>query len=329
MTLFAIIFILSSFWMCSASMERFQEWMRNHSIKIESDEHYFHVFERWQDNDRVIKETNFRNLSYTLGHNQFSGMDLEEFRELMNFENNKKMYEDSPMVSNPTLRVGALPTSVDWRNHGAVGPVLNQKQCGSCWAFSTAGALVGAYAIKTGKLVGFSEQQLVDCDYIKNGGTSLGCSGGDMGSAMKWIGKNNGLCTEEAYPYTSGDTHTNGPCQHTCTNVVGSDVISVVGVAPNSESAMMDALSKQPVSVAIEADEKAFQLYKSGIFTASCGTNLDHGVLLVGYEPDYWIMKNSWDTSWGESGYMKMARGNYNQGQGQCGVLMQGVFPTV
>jgi C1A family cysteine protease len=150
-----------------------------------------------------------------------------------------------------------------------------------------------------------------------------------MASAMKWIGKNNGLCSESSYPYVSGETHTNGPCQHTCSNVAGSDVISVSSVPPKSESAMMSALVKNPVSVAIEADQPAFQLYKSGVFTGTCGVNLDHGVLLVGYDSESWIMKNSWSSDWGEGGYMRMGRGNYNDGAGQCGVLLDGVFPIL
>jgi len=204
---------------------------------------------------------------------------------------------------------------------------------------STTGALEGIYAIKRANLVSFSEQQLVDCDYIRAGGTSLGCNGGDMGSAMEWIGKNNGLCTEQAYPYFSGTTKTNGACQKSCSIVSGSDISSTVSVSANSDNAMMTALAQQPVSVAIEADQSSFQLYKSGVFTGSCGTNLDHGVLLVGYGNmnglDYYIMKNSWSTSWGSQGYMYMGKGvdasgkSYNGGKGQCGVLMQGVYPVL
>lgn len=162
-----------------------------------------------------------------------------------------------------------------------------------------------------------------------------------MESAMVWIGKNNGLCTEQAYPYVSGDTQTNGPCQKSCSIVSGSDISSTVSVSSNSDNAMMTALAQQPVSVAIEADQSSFQLYKSGVFTGSCGTNLDHGVLLVGYGTmnglDYYIMKNSWgSSSWGDQGYMYMGKGNdpasgkpYNGGKGQCGVLMQGVYPVL
>jgi len=322
-------------------MDRFYNWAETHKITVPEGEHEFlHLLTNWKNNDRIIEETNAKNLTYTLGHNAFSGMSSEEFAEHMHFGLNRELIAGS----SSSLRGGfdsvvSVPASVDWRTEGAVTPVKNQKSCGSCWSFSTTGALEGIYAIKRGNLVSFSEQQLVDCDYIRAGGTSLGCNGGDMESAMEWIGKNNGLCTEQAYPYVSGTTQTNGPCQKTCSIVSGSDISTTVSVSANSDSAMMTALAQQPVSVAIEADQSSFQLYKSGVFTGSCGTNLDHGVLLVGYGNmnglDYYIMKNSWSTSWGSQGYMYMGKGvdatgkPYNGGKGQCGVLMQGVYPVL
>ena len=322
--------------------DRFYQWAETHKIALpEGDHEFLHMLANWKNNDQIIEETNAKNLTYTLGHNAFSGMNSEEFSEHMHFGLNRDLIASAVGLRgfSETLDLTALPTSVDWRSKGAVTPVKNQKQCGSCWSFSTTGALEGIYAIKRGNLVSFSEQQLVDCDYIRAGGTSLGCNGGDMKSAMEWIGKNNGLCTESAYPYVSGDTKTNGPCQKSCSIVSGSDISTTVSVSANSDNAMMTALAQQPVSVAIEADQSSFQLYKSGVFTGTCGTNLDHGVLLVGYGTmnglDYYIMKNSWDVTWGSQGYMYMARGvdasgkPYNGGKGQCGVLMQGVYPVL
>lgn len=322
--------------------DRFYQWAETHKIALpEGDHEFLHMLANWKNNDRIIEETNAKNLTYTLGHNAFSGMNSEEFAEHMHFGLNRDLIASAVGLRgfSETLDLTALPTSVDWRSKNAVTSVKNQKQCGSCWSFSTTGALEGIYAIKRGNLVSFSEQQLVDCDYIRAGGTSLGCNGGDMKSAMEWIGKNNGLCTESAYPYVSGDTKTNGPCQKTCSIVSGSDISTTVSVSANSDNAMMTALAQQPVSVAIEADQSSFQLYKSGVFTGTCGTNLDHGVLLVGYGTmnglDYYIMKNSWDVTWGSQGYMYMARGvdasgkPYNGGKGQCGVLMQGVYPVL
>ena len=323
-------------------MDRFYNWAETHKVAVPEGEHEFlHLLTNWKNNDRIIDETNSKNLTYTLGHNAFSGMSSDEFAEHMHFGLNREMIASSaPALMQGFESVVSVPASVDWRTKGAVTPVKNQQQCGSCWSFSTTGALEGIYAIKRANLVSFSEQQLVDCDYIRAGGTSLGCNGGDMQSAMEWIGKNNGLCTEQAYPYVSGTTQTNGPCQKTCSIVSGSDISTTVSVSANSDSAMMTALAQQPVSVAIEADQSSFQLYKSGVFTGSCGTNLDHGVLLVGYGTmnglDYYILKNSWgSSSWGDQGYMYMGKGvdpsgkPYNNGKGQCGVLMQGVYPVL
>ena len=322
-------------------IDKFYQWAETHKIALPDGDHeLLHILENWKNNDRIIADTNAKNLSYTLGHNAFSGMSSEEFAEHMHFGLNREILETTGLRGfSETLDTDFAETSVDWRTQNAVTPVKNQKQCGSCWSFSTTGALEGIYAIKRGTLVSYSEQQLVDCDYIRAGGTSLGCNGGDMKSAMEWIGKNNGLCTESAYPYVSGDTKTNGPCQKSCSIVSGSDISTTVSVSANSDSAMMTALAQQPVSIAIEADQSSFQLYKSGVFTGACGTNLDHGVLLVGYGTmnglDYYILKNSWDVTWGSQGYMYIARGvdasgkPYNGGKGQCGLLMQGVYPVL
>ena len=319
-------------------IEQFKNWVELYNIKANDDHHLAHMFENWLSNHKLIELTNSQNLTYTLGHNVYSGMSSDEFNEFMGFNNNKDLSSSLRgfMTQQDTLSfdLTALPTSVDWRTKGAVTPVKDQGQCGSCWSFSSTGTLEGAYAIKNGNLVSFSEQELVDCSNIKNGGSNLGCNGGNMQPTLDWIGKNGGLCTEQAYPYVSGTTKTAGTCQKSCSLVSGSAVIKSYAVAANSDTAMMTALSLVPVSIAIEADQSTFQLYKSGVFTGACGTTLDHGVLLVGYGSasgeDYYIMKNSWGTSWGESGYMRMGRGpQYNNGKGQCGLLMEASYPTV
>ena len=157
-----------------------------------------------------------------------------------------------------------------------------------------------------------------------------------MDNAFTWINKNDGLCSEDDYPYISGNGETESCQQNMCVNVAGSQVKSFVDVKPSSDEDMMTALVLQPVSVAIEADQREFQLYKSGVFTATCGTNLDHGVLVVGYGTDtvsgkaYYRVKNSWGQSWGQGGYILLAKGpEFNGGAGQCGVLLEASYPVL
>ena len=155
-----------------------------------------------------------------------------------------------------------------------------------------------------------------------------------MDNAFSWIEKNGGLCVEKEYPYISGVTKSEGTCQTSCSINKNSVISGFIDVLPSSDNSMMTALSKQPVSIAIEADQKDFQLYKSGVFTGSCGTNLDHGVLAVGYGSlngvDYYQVKNSWSSSWGQNGYILLGRGEeYNKGDGQCGMLLSASYPQL
>jgi len=360
----------------SASLlERFEDWVKEHNIIHKDDVHREQIFNTWTTNDKYIDDMNSRNLTYTLGHNQFSGMSSDEFNNFMGFQFNLEKIDPSKIESKihhvktklheikclkdcvdnydtsnkldtvtcvtsciqdakDELSLTTVPESIDWVKNGAVTPVKNQGQCGSCWSFSTTGALEGAYYIKNGVLDSFSEQQLVDCDTRKNGGKDMGCNGGLMDNAFSWIEKNGGLCTEEDYAYTSGTTKTAGTCDTSCTVVTGSEIISYTDVKANSDNDMMSALAQQPVSIAIQADQKDFQLYKSGVFTGSCGTKLDHGVLVVGYGSldgeDYYRVKNSWGTTWGDNGYIYLGRGDkFNNCSGQCGMLMQASYPTV
>lgn len=360
----------------SASLlERFEDWVKEHNIIHKDGVHREQIFNTWTTNDKYIDDMNSRNLTYTLGHNQFSGMSSDEFNNFMGFQFNLEKIDPSKIESKihhvktklheikclkdcvdnydtsnkldtvtcvtsciqdakDELSLTNVPVSIDWVNNGAVTPVKNQGQCGSCWSFSTTGALEGAYYIKNGVLDSFSEQQLVDCDTRKNGGKDMGCNGGLMDNAFSWIEKNGGLCTEEDYAYTSGTTKTAGTCDTSCTVVSGSEIISYTDVKANSDNDMMTALAQQPVSIAIQADQKDFQLYNSGVFTGSCGTKLDHGVLVVGYGSldgeDYYRVKNSWGTTWGDNGYIYLGRGDkFNNGSGQCGMLMQASYPTV
>jgi len=210
--------------------------------------------------------------------------------------------------------------AVDWVTKGAVTRVKNQGQCGSCWAFSTTGALEGAYQIAGNPLTEFSEQELVSC---ASSSGNQGCNGGLMDDAFKWVSKN-GLCTESSYPY-AGKLNT---CNSKdCKAVVTCDA-EAHDVPEGDEEALVSAIAKGPVSVAIEADKSAFQLYKGGVLdSVACGKQLDHGVLAVGYGADdgkdYYKVKNSWGATWGEAGYIRLAR-NKNM----CGIAQSASYPT-
>jgi cathepsin L len=335
----------------SSIVERFRNWVDTHRIETRDDHHLAHIFKNWLSNDKFIFETNAKNLTYTVGHNAFSGMSSDEFAEFMGFRANQEsmakgkgfLRGDVPTVEQgDVLDVSALPTSVDWRSKGVVSEVRNQLQCGSCYSFSAVSTLESAVAIKTGKLYDLSEQEIVSCS-VKYG--NLKCNGGNYDSAWNFVKDNNGICSESDYPYTSGNGD-GGSCIKGCTPVSGTKVQSYVSVTPKSDSALMTALTVGPVSISIEADTRSFQLYNSGIYSdfegcnansktkgATSQPNIDHAVVLVGYGTengqDYYILRNSWDVSWGEGGYMKIARGNQYAPWGVCGVLYDPMYPVV
>ncbi len=310
---------------------RFDAWVKEYRIVARDGSHRMEMFDKWQDNDGYIKYVNGQNLTYSLGHNAFSGMDSDDFSSYIRSRGYYAPHEIDSIFRHYT---GTVPESVDWVEKGGVTPVKNQGQCGSCWSFSTTGALEGAYFVTYGTLPSFSEQQLVDCDNFQHGGKDHGCNGGLMDNAFSWISKNGGLCSEDDYPYVSGTTQTAEHCDTVCAVVKNSGVVTFVDVQPDTDEDMLSAVAQQPVSIAIQADQREFQLYSSGVFTGACGTNLDHGVLVVGYGnedgEDYYKVKNSWGDTWGRDGYIYLGRGaQYNGGQGQCGMLLQGSYPLL
>ncbi len=261
--------------------------------------------------------------NFTMGVNQFTDLTPEEFKA--KWVGGLKTEVGSYGCKTFSSSASGAPASVDWRNNGAVTSVKDQGQCGSCWSFSSTGAIEGAWAISKGQLVDLSEQELVDCATGVSYG-SHGCNGGQMEGAFKFVIEN-GQCSLSSYPYTAKD----GSCQK-CSSVA--HISSCSDVKPNDQVSMKAAVAQQPVAVAIEADTRYFQSYSGGILTSSsCGTSLDHGVLTVGYGEEngqkYWLVKNSWGTTWGEKGYVKIARSESTNDPGICGIAMDPSFPTV
>lgn len=258
--------------------------------------------------------------NFTLGVNYFSDLTSYEFKSFIGKLNLNK-YGCELFNSSSTIS----PESLDWRDYNVVTSVKNQEQCGSCWAFSATGAIESVWAISKGQLINLSEQELVDCATgIKYGGH--GCNGGQMDGAFKYV-EQHGLCSDIEYPYTATQTS----CMN-CDKIVY--ISSCYDVKPNDQLSLKNAVTISPVSVAIEADTFYFQSYSGGILDSpQCGTNLDHGVLIVGYGTenglDYWLVKNSWGVTWGMNGYVKILKSNNTNDPGICGIAMQPSFPMI
>ncbi|XP_028761735.1 senescence-specific cysteine protease SAG39-like [Neltuma alba] len=309
-----------------ASMQkRHEQWMARYG-KVYSDpqekEKRFNIFKQNVEYIEGINSAGTR--PHKLGINQFADLTNEEFTAS---RNRFKGHMRSSIKKTPSFRyenVSDVPSSVDWRKQGAVTPIKNQGDCGCCWAFSAVAATEGITKLSTGKLISLSEQELVDCD---TKGVDQGCEGGLMDDAFKFIMQNHGLNSEVNYPYkgVDGACNAKGEANHVAT------IKGYEDVPANNEQALQKAVANQPVSVAIDASGSDFQFYSSGIFTGSCGTELDHGVTAIGYgvsdDTEYWLVKNSWGTEWGEEGYIRMKR-NVDAKEGLCGIAMEASYPT-
>ena len=324
--MFAVLALLAS--VASASL--FSDWAVANNRTYSSISEFEYREYVWHSNLIKVEEHNAAGHSWTMAMNKFADLTSEEFAEQYitgGYDTFMAFRRSFPYRNFMMPSIGA-PASVDWTTQGAVTPVKNQGQCGSCWAFSTTGSVEGAWFLSNGTLVSLSEQQLVDCSSAEG---NQGCNGGLMDSAFEYIIKNKGLTTEANYPYTAQD----GTCSAAKAKQVAATIKSYTDVATNSEAALEAAIAQQPVSVAVEADQNSFQLYSGGVLTAPCGAQLDHGVLAVGYGTDsasgnqFWKVKNSWGADWGVNGYILLGKGKtYNGGAGQCGILSDPSFPV-
>ena len=261
----------------------------------------------YQNYQKVMTHQSDPSKTYSMGFTKFMDLTPEEFKAIYltaaRKTNAKRIFSKASVPS-----VKAAAASVDWKDKGAVTGIKDQGQCGSCWAFGTVGALESLSFISGQGLKIFSEQQLVDCSTSYG---NDGCNGGLGEQAFHYV-QDNGITEESDYPYEAVD--------QSCQTEGGAFKISGYVSVPHSDvDELAVAVTQQPIDIAVDAEN--WQLYSGGVFD-DCGTNLDHEVLLVGYTADYWIVKNSWSESWGEEGYIRLARGN------TCGLADDAYYPT-
>ncbi|CAH1424443.1 unnamed protein product [Lactuca virosa] len=300
----------------------YESWLVKHSKfynTLREKEKRFQIF---KDNLRYIEAHNSGDHSYKLGLNKFSDLTIEEHRlrystgAIPKRKSNKlKSDRYSP------LSADVLPDSVDWRAKGAVAPVKTQGKCGASWAFSAIGAVEGINQIVTGDLITLSEQQLIDCDT-----SNYGCDGGFVTDAFDFIIKNGGIQSDKDYPYTAKD----GKCDTSKKNTTLVTIDDYEYLLEESELALQKAVANQPISAGIAINSTDFMSYSSGIFSGVCGDLVNHGVVVVGYGTengkDYWIVRSSWGTEWGEEGYIRLER-NIKQDIGKCGITILASYP--
>jgi cathepsin L len=302
--------------MLGAADFRFIHHVAAHNLSYATVEEFNARKALFLDTDAEIEKINAdSNNTFTAGHNFLSTWTEYEKSQLLGYR--AWTPEENVAVENGTPNAD----SVDWVTKGAVTQVKDQGQCGSCWSFSSTGAMEGCEFIKSGTLTSLSEQELVDCDHLG----SQGCNGGSMAGAFSWW-KRNKTEAEADYKYTAKT----GTC-HSSDYTGLNNTTGFQQVSANSSSGLMASIETGPTSVAIEADKAVFQTYTSGILNSTaCGTQLDHGVLAVGYGTEngqaYYLVKNSWNSTWGDNGYIKIA--NNGDGAGICGIQMAAVRPT-
>lgn len=292
--------------------QKFMEYVITHGKSYTTVEEFLMRKHLFAAADAQIEAINAEGNNFTLGHNKFSTFTKSEYSQLLGYV---PAIGGLKASKHHTAHKNGSYTPVDWRDSGAVTPIKDQGQCGSCWTFSSTGALEGAHQIASGELLSFSEQQLVDCARF----IAFGCNGGNESTAFNYL-ESHAAMSEDAYPYTAVDT---ADCLYDAADTTGIMVSDWSAITPDSVDALKESLTHGPTSVNIDAESVVFQLYSGGVLDSSrCGTGIDHAVLAVGWGVDdtageYWIVKNSWGTTWGDEGYVKIAAVD---GIGICGV---------
>jgi len=297
----------------------FSKWGGVHNKAYPSVEEQMYRFRVFKENVQKIKAMQDEGRPYQLGLTVFADLTTEEFERM--YLNNRFNTEET-LGETVYLSTENVPDDIDWRSRGAVTPMKNQGSCGSCWAFAAVGAVEGLHFLKNGKLLDFSEQQLVDCsDEYGN----MGCSGGFALWGQQYIA-DYGVELQTDYPYKAKDQN----CDYD-EDLVVYQTAGVIEVPKQQPDQLAAALANQPVAVRVKADSSAFQFYKSGVLdSTACGTQPNHAITAVGYDAKpskpYWIVKNSWGPAWGESGYVRILKES-KSGPGICGIYQGPTYP--
>ncbi|KAL3377141.1 hypothetical protein AABB24_003513 [Solanum stoloniferum] len=309
-------------------LERHEKWMARHERAYKDEIEKEHRFKTFKKNVKFIESFNKNGTQrYKLAVNKYADLTTEEFTASYMGLDTSLLSQQESTATTTSFKYGSVtevPYSMDWRNSGSVTEIKDQGVCSCCWAFSAVAAIEGAYQIANNEQISLSEQQLIDCST-----QNYGCKGGLMTNAYNFLLQNNveGITTESNYPYEE--------TQSICSTELQSAAVTISGyeVVPASESALLQAVANQPISVGVAANEE-FHFYGGGIYEGSCSPKLNHAVTVIGYgtsEEDgtkYWIVKNSWGRSWGEEGYMRIVRDVGVDG-GHCGIAKIASFPTV
>ncbi|XP_030248534.1 cathepsin S-like [Sparus aurata] len=303
-------------------------WKKTHEKTYQNEVEEASRRELWEQNLMLITKHNLEASmglhTYEMGMNHMGDLTPEEILQTLATYIPPTDIQRAPSPFNGTLSP-PVPNTIDWRKKGYVTKVKNQGDCGSCWAFSAVGALEGQLFKKTGKLVDLSPQNLLDCSSTPKYG-NLGCKGGWLSKAFKYVMDNQGIDSEASYPYKGRVSK----CRYN-SRYRAARCSRYYFLPQDDERALTHALATiGPISVSVDSSQNGFKFYKRGVYTdPSCTKKTNHAVLAVGYGTlngqDYWLVKNSWGRKWGDQGYIRMAR-NKND---QCGIAMYACYPTM
>ena len=297
------------------SLQEFTDFSIKFSKQYATDAEFVRRFKIYRDNASYIRIFNLQSLDWTLGLNEFSDLTSEEFVSMhLTYDASRKEINEEISFHNGL----GLPATVDWLTYGAVTGIKNEGSCGACWAFSTTGAVEGAWMIAGNPLVSLSEQQLIDCSSSYG---NFGCSGGYMDTSFKYI-VDYGITSEANYPYKG----VNEKCNATAQGKPVARISGYVDVTPKDLNSLMAAVAQQPVSVIVDAT--TWSSYSGGVVTSNCGTQQNFAAVITGYNtvssPNYWKVKNIWGTSWGQAGYISIGM---SSGNGLCGINLGPSYP--